>query len=154
MLACVSFSDDFLFTAYGDGLILAWQCDFSISAGQRHSEEKQLDAKLWKALIGHTNKITALEPIMGSKRLYSCSNDCTIRQWDTVQGICELIYQFEDPIYCALYDKTREMLFTGGWDRQIRAIDLKDGIVDQSFGASKEAIRTLHLSGKVLYMAG
>lgn len=46
------------------------------------------------------------------------------------------------------------MLFTGGWDRQIRAIDLKDGVVDQSFGASKDAIRTLHLNGKWLYTAG
>lgn len=46
------------------------------------------------------------------------------------------------------------MLFTGGWDRQLRAIDLKDGVVDQSFGASKEAIRTLHLAGKTLYIAG
>ena len=65
-----------------------------------------------------------------------------------------MVYQFSDPIYCALYDNTREMLFTGGWDRQLRAIDLKDNVVDQSFGASKEAIRTLHLTGKTLYIAG
>lgn len=45
-------------------------------------------------------------------------------------------------------------MFTGGWDRQLRAIDLKDGVVDQSFGASKEAIRTLHMNGKWLYVAG
>jgi hypothetical protein len=53
-----------------------------------------------------------------------------------------------------LYEPTREMLFTGGWDRQLRAIDLKAGIVDQSFGASKEAIRSLHLAGNVLYVSG
>lgn len=91
---------------------------------------------------------------MGTNRLFSCSNDCTIRQWDTLSGICDLIYHFENPIYCALYDKTRNMLFSGGWDRQLRAIDLKDGVVDQSFVCSKEAIRTLHLSGKTLYIAG
>ena len=53
-----------------------------------------------------------------------------------------------------LHDPTRDMLFTGGWDRQLRAIDLKDGVVDQSFGASKEAIRALHLNGKTLYISG
>jgi hypothetical protein len=65
-----------------------------------------------------------------------------------------MIYQFTDPIYTALYDATREMLFTGGWDRQLRAIDLKDKVVDTSFGASKEAIRCLHLFGKILFVAG
>lgn len=91
---------------------------------------------------------------MGRNQLFSCSNDCTIRQWDTEKGICDLVFKFPDPIYTALYDNTREMLFTGGWDKQLRAIDLTDGVVDQSFGASSEAIRTLHLDGKILYVAG
>lgn len=46
------------------------------------------------------------------------------------------------------------MLFTGGWDKQLRALDLELGIVDQSFVASKEAIRTLHLFGRLLFVAG
>jgi len=40
------------------------------------------------------------------------------------------VFQFNDPIFVTLFDKPRNMLFTGGWDRQLRAIDLKEGIVD------------------------
>jgi WD40 repeat protein len=65
-----------------------------------------------------------------------------------------MIYQFTDPIYTALYDPMREMLFTGGWDRTLRAIDLKDKVVDTAFVSAKEAIRCLHLFGKFLFIAG
>jgi WD40 repeat protein len=118
------------------------------------SDEKIIEARLYRPLLGHTNRINALVAVEHQQRLFSCSNDCTIRSWNTHKGYCDMVYQFSDPIYCALYDNSREMLFTGGWDRQLRAIDLKDNVVDQSFGASKEAIRTLHLSGKTLYIAG
>jgi WD40 repeat protein len=46
------------------------------------------------------------------------------------------------------------MLYTGGWDRQLRCIDLEKSIVDQSFTASRDAIRTLHLFGRLLFVAG
>lgn len=153
-MVAVNFSNTLLFTAYGDGLILSWECDMQIAPTQRHSDEKILEAKLYRPLIGHVNRINALEVVKGKNRLFSCSNDCTIRQWDTQKGICDLVFKFPDPIYAMLYEPTRDMLFTGGWDRQLRAIDLKAGIVDQSFGASKEAIRSLHLAGNVLYVSG
>lgn len=128
MLTCVGFSEKLMFTAYGDGLICSWKCDLSMYA--RHVDKKVQEAELYLPLMGHVNKVNALVPIMGKNRLYSCSNDCTIRLWDTEKGICDLVYKFSDPIYTALYDRTRDMLFTGGWDKQIRAIDIKDGIVD------------------------
>ena len=76
-----------------------------------------IEPVLYRPLVGHTNRINALETVPGKHCLYSCSNDCTIRRWETQRGICDMIYNFTDPIYTALYDPTREMLFTGGWDR-------------------------------------
>lgn len=46
------------------------------------------------------------------------------------------------------------MLFTGSWDKQVRAIDLKTGEIDRSFVAAKDAIKCLHLYEKWLFVGG
>lgn len=46
------------------------------------------------------------------------------------------------------------MLFTGSWDKIVRAIDLKNGEVDRSFVASREAIKCLHIYDKWLFVGG
>jgi WD40 repeat protein len=45
-------------------------------------------------------------------------------------------------------------LFTGSWDKIVRAIDLKTGEIDRSFVASREAINCLHLWDKWLFVSG
>jgi WD40 repeat protein len=46
------------------------------------------------------------------------------------------------------------LLFTGSWDKIVRAIDLKTGEVDRSFVASREAIKCLHIYDKWLFVSG
>lgn len=46
------------------------------------------------------------------------------------------------------------LVFTGSWDKMVRAIDLKTGEVDRAFVASREAIKCLHLFDKWLFVAG
>lgn len=46
------------------------------------------------------------------------------------------------------------LLFTGSWDKIVRAIDLKTGEIDRSFVASREAIECLHIWDKWLFVAG
>jgi WD40 repeat protein len=35
-------------------------------------------------------------------------------------------------------------LITGSWDRIVRAVDLKNGEIDRSFVASRQAVKCLH----------
>jgi len=46
------------------------------------------------------------------------------------------------------------LLFTGSWDKIVRAIDIKTGEIDRSFVASREAINCLHLWDKWLFVSG
>ena len=46
------------------------------------------------------------------------------------------------------------LLFAGSWDKIVRAIDLKNGEIDRSFVASKEAIKCMHIYDKYLFVAG
>ena len=46
------------------------------------------------------------------------------------------IYKFAEPMYCSLVHNDLNLLFTGSWDKIVRAIDLKTGEVDQSFVAA------------------
>jgi WD40 repeat protein len=79
VLVAVTCSDTLLFTAYADGLILSWECEMQIAPTQRHSDERTLEAQLYRPLVGHVNRINALEVDSTKHRLFSCSNDCTIR---------------------------------------------------------------------------
>jgi WD40 repeat protein len=45
-------------------------------------------------------------------------------------------------------------LFSGSWDKQVRAIDLKLKEVDRAFVASRECINVVHLFDKWLFVAG
>lgn len=64
------------------------------------------------------------------------------------------IYKFSDPCSYACLHEANNMLFTGSWDKQVRAIDLKTGEIDRSFVAAKDAIKCLHLYEKWLFVGG
>ena len=74
MVTAFTFMGPKAYTAYEDGLICCWNVK---------------EGKLVTPLVGHTNKVTCLIPTnIQAKLLYSCSNDCTIRQWDFESGLC------------------------------------------------------------------
>jgi WD40 repeat protein len=145
---CFEFFDEFVFTGYGDGLICSWHI------GQSSVEEIEPD---FLPLLGHTNKINQLKASVEVNKLFSCSDDCTLRQWslDNI-GVCDRVFKFPDPVTCCLVSSGIEpqMLFVGSWDKMVRAIILQQGIVDRAFVASREAIKCLHQHENKLYVAG
>ena len=60
----------YIFTGYGDGLICAWDVS-SLQPSELPPDSMPL--------IGHTNKINHLEAVQQLGKLFSCSNDCTLR---------------------------------------------------------------------------
>jgi len=105
-----------------------------------------------KSLLGHTNKINHLT--FEVNRLFSASNDCTVRQWNIEKDECMRIYKFADPCSYSLVHEAHNLLFTGSWDKQVRAIDLHSGEIDRAFVAAKDAIKCLHLYDKWLMVGG
>jgi len=124
------FQGDRMFSGYGDGLICFWDL-------QNH---KGPGCPPMLPLIGHTNKVVHIEAIEGFEKIYSSSNDCTLRQWsidlEKGLGFNERIFKFDDPVLCSKIHLDKNMLFTGCWDKQIRAIMLDTGVVDKTFIAS------------------
>ena len=75
-----------MFSGYGDGLICCWEID-------KPQPSEKLPCKI--PLLGHTNKINHLEPCEAIGRVFSCSNDCTLREWSIEQiGICTRVFKF------------------------------------------------------------
>jgi len=128
-----------MFIGYGDGLI----CYRDLR-----------DESFEHPLIGHTNRINHLEGLPDSDKLFSSSNDCTVRQWAADQGACERIFKFNDPIFVSRICLEKGLLYTASWDKQVRAIQLDSGQVDSSFVASREAIKSLLISGKYIFVSG
>ena len=46
------------------------------------------------------------------------------------------------------------MLFTAGWDKVIRCVDLEQNKIVKSFIASKEAIKCIRIGDDKIYVAG
>ncbi len=87
-------------------------------------------------------------------KLVSCGQDCTARIWDWLEGKCEKIFKFSDPITDACFYPTLNLLFVGSFDHSVKAIDLVNGEVDRSWIASRESIKCLMIHNDKLYVAG
>lgn len=122
-----------MFSGYGDGLICAWDIGPIYSTDDFEPE--------MIPMLGHTNKINEIRVVPQYNRIFSASDDCTLRQWSLEEiGVCERIFKFPDPVSsCQVYAE-KGMLFVGSWDKMVRAIILEEGIVDRAFVAAKEAI--------------
>lgn len=135
------FHNETMWSAYADGLIVMWLTN---AAG--------FDTAFKQPLLGHTNKVNGMH--VADKSLVSCSYDCTVRFWSIETGDAQRVFKFSDPIMTTLVDPTRDFLFTGSWDKSVKAIDLKTGEVDRSFIASTEAVLCMHLYDKWLFVSG
>ena len=104
------YSDEttFMFSGYGDGLICCWDVN---------TMNPSENAPASIPLLGHTNKINHLEASEELGKLFSCSNDCTLRQWSLENlGICERIFKFQDPVNVCKMHVDKGILFAGCWD--------------------------------------
>lgn len=137
-VCCFCFHDDKTFTGYEDGLI----CCFDVPGGE-----------LVTPLIGHTNRVNCICST-DSDRIFSASNDCTVRSWNISSGICENIYKFTDPIASISVSLTSNVMYTASWDKMVRVVDLEANKVTKSFLAAKEAIKVMIVHDNTIFVAG
>ena len=144
---CFTFYTDqlrqLMFSGYGDGLICVWDVN---------SLQPSEDSIPSLPLLGHTNKINHLEAVEELTKLFSCSNDCTLRQWSMDNlGVCERIFKFQDPTNVCKFHHDKQMIFVGCWDRMVRAIEYETGNVDKAFLAANSAIKSMHVHENWLF---
>lgn len=137
-VCCFCFYDDKTFTGYEDGLI----CCYDVSKGE-----------LINPMIGHTNRINIIVATDG-ERIFSASNDCTIRSWNVTSGMCENVYKFADPISSIAVSLTTNIMYTASWDKMVRVVDLEANKVTESFLAAKEAIKVMIVHENTIFVAG
>lgn len=138
-VCCFCFLMPRIFTGYEDGLICSWDMD----SGQINNP-----------LIGHTNKINHITAVAEQDLIFSSANDCTVRQWNATTGASLAIFKFADPISVAHISYSNNMMFTASWDKMVRIVDLEGNKVTKSFVASKEAIKTMKITDKYIFVAG
>ena len=108
---CFALQGKRMFTGYGDGLIVFWDLASISGAGTPQSIP----------MVGHTNKINHLEISDKIEHIYSCSDDCTLRQWTVDHekqiGVNERVFKFADPVLTSKLCLEKNMLFTSRWDK-------------------------------------
>lgn len=137
-VCCYCFHDDKIFTGYEDGLICCWDMG---------------EGELYAPLIGHTNRINYISATDGEK-IFSASNDCTVRAWNTKTGVCDSVFKFSDPISSVEISLSNNMMYSVSWDKMVRVVDLDANKVTKSFVAAKEAIKALHVTNDYVFVAG
>ncbi len=111
------------------------------------------NGELFNLHIGHTNRINAITSTDQDK-IFSGSNDCTIRSWNPENGVCDNVFKFGDPISDLAISITNNMMYSASWDKMVRVIDLEAHKVTKSFVASKEAIKCMLVTETFIFVAG
>ena len=106
---CLCFAGHLLFSAYEDGLICCWDIE---------------TGKFRFPMIGHTNRVNHMLASGDHKYVYSSANDCAVRKWDVLTGVCDNIFKFADPISVVRMKEDWNYMFTANWDKMVRVIDL------------------------------
>ena len=106
---CLCFAGHLLFSGYEDGLICCWDIE---------------TGKFNFPMIGHTNRVNNMMASSTHQYIYSSANDCTVRKWDVLSGVCDNIFKFADPISVIRMKEDWNYMFTANWDKMVRVIDL------------------------------
>ena len=106
---CLCFAGHLLLAAYEDGLITCW----NIETGRFNFP-----------MVGHSNRVNHMVASSNHQFVFSAANDCTVRKWDVLTGVCDNIYKFADPISVIRIKEDWNFMFTANWDKMIRVIDL------------------------------
>ena len=136
---CLCFAGHLLFAAYEDGLICCWDIE---------------TGKFNFPMIGHTNRVNHMLASCDHKFVYSSANDCAVRKWDVLTGVCDNIYKFADPISVIRMKEDWNYMFTANWDKMVRVIDLDKQQTVKSFVASKETIKEMIVTDDTIVVAG
>jgi len=136
---CLCFAGHLLLSGYEDGLICCWD----IETGQFNFP-----------MIGHTNRVNHMLASGNHQFVYSSANDCTVRKWDVLSGVCDNIFKFADPISVLRIKEDWNFMFTANWDKMVRVIDLDKSQVVKSFVASKETIKEMIVTDDTIVVAG
>ena len=105
-------------------------------------------------MIGHTNRVNHMLASKDHKFVFSSANDCTVRKWDVITGVCDNIFKFADPISVIRLKEEWNYMFTANWDKMVRVIDLDKQQTVKSFVASKETIKEMIVTDDTIIVAG
>ena len=138
-----------LFTAGRDSIIRCWNSDGN-EKPYLHSFEH------------HTDWVNSLVLCRNGKTLLSASSDTTVKVWDAIGGYCmSTLRTHKDYVKALAYAKDRELVASGGFDKQIFLWDVNvltaltatnNTVITSSLTGQKESIYSLAMnpSGSIL----
>eukprot|EP00792_Barthelona_sp_PAP020_P005111 TRINITY_DN2502_c0_g1_i1.p1 TRINITY_DN2502_c0_g1~~TRINITY_DN2502_c0_g1_i1.p1 ORF type:complete len:361 (+),score=70.35 TRINITY_DN2502_c0_g1_i1:177-1259(+) len=80
---------------------------------------------------GHEGNVTAIGFSADSTKLYSCSEDKTVKFWDMNSPTCTQEFHFENMLNCAVLHPNQNELFVGDNGGNISVLDLRTSMVRQ-----------------------
>jgi WD40 repeat protein len=81
-------------------------------------------------LQAHSDRVKRLKWHRGSQKLFSCSNDRTIKVWDMRIGVCLDVFRaHSDQVYSLSFIEEMHVLLSGGRNRDIKVNDIDTGLL-------------------------
>lgn len=72
VITCYEFWNEMMIAGYGDGLVVSWDI------GPVTLEDIKPE---FMPLLGHTNKVNQIKACPINEKIFTCSDDCTLRMW-------------------------------------------------------------------------
>ncbi|KJE90578.1 hypothetical protein, variant [Capsaspora owczarzaki ATCC 30864] len=131
---CVDVDRGRMYTGAGDHLIVEWNL---------------LDESKWRVFKGHTDWVRDVKVPMGTRTLFSASNDGTIRRWNLETAVPDATIWCEaSRAFCLCFGDDR--LFAGMSDKLGRCLDPRTGGLFQQYVGHKGPLLCLDVSGGIV----
>ncbi|XP_065651987.1 WD repeat-containing protein 48 isoform X3 [Hydra vulgaris] len=139
----------YLFSAGRDSIIRCWNVENEESIYIQSYEH-------------HTDWINSMVLCQNGKTFLSASSDTTVKVWDSAHGYCKsTLRTHKDYVKALAYAKDKELVASGGYDKQIFLWDVNvltsltstnNTVITSSLGGQKESIYSLAMnnSGTIL----
>lgn len=101
-------------------------------------------------LIGHKHGINTVKWSTHTEhRLLSCSNDCTVRVWDTEKLECISLYMYNYRVHCAIFSPNDEnIIFATGMNETMHAFDIRKHVYEKDLDLPKDECKSIAIDFK------
>lgn len=128
---------------------------FLIAAGKDGKIRKFLfnTFELISIFEGHEKEINAICLSVDEQKIFSCSDDRTVRAWDDLSGGFEVLYTQEKAVLCLDRSKCGEFLVSGGSDKQIILYNLVTKSINYVLSEFSSGVWAVKISPNNKYLA-
>ncbi|OMJ88149.1 hypothetical protein SteCoe_9968 [Stentor coeruleus] len=109
--------------------------------------------KLEKSFQGHEKEVNEIIVSQDGEKIYSVSDDCTVRMWDINENEGQILFYHDKAVLCIDKSDDGTHLVTGGADKKVKVFNLDNEVVQSSLTELSSSVWSVRFSQDSEYIA-